>query len=88
MPCKRPTLWPSHQQVGERERQLGEVLARQLASAQKAIETLMARVAAMTDARTEAEKALQAAKLGPPVKGRRSTKTGSVPLSIPKDRLG
>jgi TPR repeat protein len=47
--------------VGERQRQRGEVLARQLASAQKEVETLTARVTAMTDAHTEAERALQGA---------------------------
>jgi TPR repeat protein len=50
-----------HQQVGERERQRGEVLARQLESAQKEVETLTARIAAMSAARTETEQTLQAA---------------------------
>ena len=50
-----------HQQAAEQERQRGEVLARQLASAREDVGTLTARVTALTDARTEPENALQAA---------------------------
>ena len=50
-----------HQQAAERDRQQIEVLARQLASAREDVGTLTARVTALTDARTEAEKALQTA---------------------------
>ena len=50
-----------HQLVAEQERQRGEVLAHQLASARGDVETLTARLTALTDARTEAEKALQTA---------------------------
>ena len=50
-----------HQQAAEQERQQIEVLARQLASAREDVGTLTARVTALTDARTEAEKALQTA---------------------------
>ena len=45
----------------EQERERGEVLAHQLASAREDLETLTARVTALTDARSEAEKALQTA---------------------------
>ena len=48
-------------QAAEQERQRGEVLAHQLASAREDVGTLTARVTALTDARTEAEKALQTA---------------------------
>ena len=50
-----------HQQAAERDRQQIEVLAHQLASAREDVGTLTARVTALTDARTEAEKALQTA---------------------------
>ena len=50
-----------HQLAAEQERQRGEVLAHQLASAREDLGTLTARVTALTDARTEAEKALQTA---------------------------
>ena len=50
-----------HQQAAERDRLQIEVLARQLASAREDVGTLTARVTALTDARTEAEKALQTA---------------------------
>ena len=50
-----------HQLAAEQERQRGEVLAHQLASAREDLGTLAARVTALTDARTEAEKALQTA---------------------------
>ena len=52
---------PEQKQAAEQERQRGEVLARQLASAREDVGTLTARVTALTDARTEAEKALQTA---------------------------
>ena len=55
------TLVMSHQQFAEQERQQIEVLARQLASAREDVVALTARVTALTDARTEAEKALQIA---------------------------
>ena len=48
-------------QAAEQERKRGEVLAHQLASAREDLGTLTARVTALTDARTEAEKALQTA---------------------------
>ena len=48
-------------QAAEQERQQIEVLAHQLASSREDVGTLTARVAALTDARTEAEKALQTA---------------------------
>ena len=48
-------------QAAEQERQRGEVLAHQLASARGDLGTLTARVTALTDARSEAEKALQTA---------------------------
>ena len=48
-------------QAAEQERQRGEVLAHQLASAQVDVATLTARVTALTDERSEAEKALQTA---------------------------
>ena len=48
-------------QAAEQERQRGEVLAHQLASAREDLGTLTARVTALTDARSEAEKALQTA---------------------------
>ena len=48
-------------QTAEQERQQIEVLARQLAAARDDVGTLTARVTALTDARTEAEKALQTA---------------------------
>ena len=48
-------------QAAEQERQQIEVLARQLASAREDVGTLTARVTALTDARTEAENALQTA---------------------------
>ena len=50
-----------HQLAAEQERQRGEVLAHQLALAQENVGTLTARVTALTDERTEAEKALQTA---------------------------
>ena len=50
-----------HQLAAEQERQRGEVLAHQLASAREDVGTLTARVTALTDARSEAEKALQTA---------------------------
>ena len=56
-----PTSAIKHQQAAEQERQRGEVLARQLALAREDVGTLTARVTALTDARTEAEKALQTA---------------------------
>ena len=46
-------------QSAEQERQRGEVLAHQLALARVDIETLTARVAVLTEERSEAEKALQ-----------------------------
>ena len=56
-----PILAAEQKQAAEQERQRDEVLAHQLASAQRDVGTLTARVTALTDARTEAEKALQAA---------------------------
>ena len=50
-----------HQLAAEQERQRGEVLAHQLALAREDVGTLTARVTALTDERTEAEKALQTA---------------------------
>ena len=57
----RPSFGAEQKQAAEQERQRGEVLARQLASAREDVGTLTARVTALTDARTEAEKALQTA---------------------------
>ena len=51
-----------HQLAAEQERQRGEVLAHELALAREDLGTLAARVTALTDARTEAEKALQTAR--------------------------
>ena len=48
-------------QAAEQERERGEVLAHQLASARVDVGTLTARVTALTDERSEAEKALQTA---------------------------
>ena len=56
-----PGLAIKHQQAAEQERERGEVLAHQLASSRGDVGTLTARVTALTDARTEAEKALQTA---------------------------
>ena len=56
-----PDLTIKHQQAAERDRQQIEVLAHQLASARGDVGTLTARVTALTDARSEAEKALQTA---------------------------
>ena len=56
-----PRLAIKAQQAAERDRQQIEVLARQLASAREDVGTLTARVTALTDARSEAEKALQTA---------------------------
>jgi hypothetical protein len=50
-----------HQLAAEQERQRGEVLAHQLALAREDVGTLTARVTALTDERSEAEKALQTA---------------------------
>jgi hypothetical protein len=51
-----------HQLAAEQERQRGEVLAHQLALAREDLGTLTARVTALTDAQTEAERTLQTAR--------------------------
>ena len=74
-----------HQQAAERDREQIEVLARQLAAARDDVGTLTARVTALTDARTEAENALQTAQASaaeqkqPPIKS--ASKLKSSPVS-------
>ena len=73
-----------HQQAAERDRQQIEVLARQLASAREDVGTLTARVTALTDARTEAEKALQTAQASAAEQKQRWNKSASeaMPSSV------
>jgi hypothetical protein len=56
-----PTWVPGHEEAIERERQRGEVLARELVSAREEVEAVAARLAVATAARFDAEQALQTA---------------------------
>ena len=59
--AKNPLVAATKTKAAAQARQRGEALAHQLASAREDLGTLTARVTALTDARSEAEKALQAA---------------------------
>jgi hypothetical protein len=59
----------------EQERRRGDALARELASTQNEVETLTARITAMTDARTEAEKPCKPPKPRSPSSDRHSSRS-------------